>query len=316
MKISRIFLMLCLVCAAVWFANSQDKSSKNKKDEKKPIEIKTNLLVLDTNNKYVDDIKQEDLKIFEDGIEQKITSFTKKEPILNLGLVVDSTGSMRLQLDGIIGFSQILTKNLEEKDEAFLVRFVSSDKVTLLRDWTSDKSLLNRALDSIFIEGGQSAVIDGLYLATEQILKRAKDNSSSRFALVLISDCEDRDSFYTKTKLFEKLEGIDIQIFVLALTQDLDKGTREKSELFANELALRTGGTVYFPTSKENIKKPLMENLKPLVNELRAQYRISYTSTNQTRNNKSRKTIVQVADSEKGEKRQGFIRESFIVPKD
>jgi Ca-activated chloride channel family protein len=310
--------VLCSICAvAAGFAFSQEKSKeKDKKIEQKPIEVKTSLLVLNASNKYVDDIKQEDLKIFEDGVEQKITSFTKKKPNLNMGLVVDNTGSMRLQLKAINGISQILSNNLQGKDEALLIRFVSSDNIMVVQNWTSDKVLLNKAIGQMYIEGGASAVVDALYLATEEIIKRKKENNLTESSIVLISDCEDRDSFYTKEKLFEKLEGSGIQVFVIALTQGLENGVRERSESFANEIALKTGGTIYFPTSKENYKKPLLENLKALIYELRAQYLIGYTSTNPNRNNKERKMTVQIADSEKGEKRQGFVRDGFVVPKE
>ncbi|HVE58937.1 MAG TPA: VWA domain-containing protein [Pyrinomonadaceae bacterium] len=317
MKLLQTIFALCLICAIGSSAFSQEKSKeKDRKTEQKPIEVKTNLLVLDANNKYVDGIKQEDLKIFEDGVEQKITSLTKKEPNLNMGLVIDNTGSMRLQLNGINDISQILVNNLQGKDEALLIRFVSSDNIMVMQSWTSDKASLNKAIGQMYIQGGASAVIDALYLAAEEIIKRKKENNLTESSIVLISDCEDRDSFYTKKKLFEKLEGSGIQVFVIALTQGLETGVREKSESFANEIALKTGGTVHFPTSKENYKKPLLENLKPLIYELRAQYLIGYTSTNPNRNNKERKMTVQIADSEKGEKRQGFVRESFVVPKE
>jgi Ca-activated chloride channel homolog len=317
MKLLQNLFALCLICALGISAFSQEKSKeKEKKNEQKPIEVKTNLLVLDANNKYVEDIKQADLKIFEDGIEQKITSFTKKTPSHNIGLVYDNTGSMRVQLKGINSISQLLVNNLQEKDEAFLIRFVSSDNIMIMQNWTSDKALLNKAVAQMYIEGGASAVVDALYLATEEIIKRKKENNLDDSAIVLISDCEDRDSFYTKEKLFEKLEGSGIQVFVIALTQELDNGTKEKSKAFANEIASKTGGTVYFPTGRENYKKELPEYLKSLIYELRAQYTVGYTSTNQDRGNKKRKMTVQVADSAKGEKRQGFVRDSFVVPKE
>ena len=317
MKILQTLFALCLICAVGFAAFSQEKSKeKDKKSEQKPIEVKTNLLVLDANNKYVEGIKQEDLKIFEDGIEQKITSFTRKSPAQNLGLVVDNTGSMRTQLEKINAVSQILVNNLQGKDQAFLIRFVSSDNISIMQDLTSDKILLNKAVAQMRIEGGASAVVDALYLATDQILELKKKGNLADSSIVLISDCEDRDSFYTKEKLFAKFEGSGIQVFVIALTQELESNVRGKSETFANEIASKTGGTVYFPTGRENYKKDLPEYLKLLIYELRAQYTIGYTSTNQDRGNKKRKLTVQIADSAKGEKRQGFVRESFVVPKD
>lgn len=312
MKLIRIISALFLIgFFFVGFILGQGNSK-----DKKSVEVKANLLIVGANNRKVDDVKIEDLKIFEDGIEQKIISFTKKAPILNLGIASDNSGSLRPQLKDIIGINQFLTANITDKDEAFLTRFVGMDNVSLIQDWTSDKALLNEAIDQMFIEAGPSVVVDGIYLSVDKILERAIEKDSKRFAIVLISDCEERDSYYSKKKLFEKLQGSGIQIFVIALTKDLKKSIKNKSESFAHELALLTGGTVYFPTTEENRKKPIDENLKMLVYELRAQYEIDYISTNQKRDGLARKLTVQVSDSEKGEKRQAFIRESFVVPKD
>lgn len=326
MKISRIVYAFCLLCFALGGpALAQDKSEKNKKDEKKPVEIKTNLLALDADNKLVGDLKPDDVKLFEDGVEQRITALTKKETVLNLGIVLDNTGSLRMELDTIIAAARNLTANLREGDEAFVVRFVSSDKITLLRDWTADKRLLARALDESFIEGGASAVVDGLYFATEHLLKRAAEKETPRRALVLISDCEDRDSVHRIEEVYKKLEGSGIQIFVVAMTQgipqpatfggDSGKTPKERAESFAGRLAWRTGGTAYFPGAGKS-KKPLAEIMKSLVLELRSQYVVEYASTNPERGKKPRKLTVRIADGANGEKRTGFVREEFIVPKD
>lgn len=332
MKFRRTLFALCLICAAADFAFSQGKSSveKDKESEQQPVGVIANVMILDVNGKPLGDVKKEDLKIFEDGVEQKISYFTRKEPTLNLGLLMDNSASLRLQLEKSFDIGKFIISNLREQDEAFIVRFISSDKIEVIENWTSDKSLLNKSLDSMFTEGGASAVIDALYTSAEHLLKRTKENSSRRYALVLVSDCEDRDSFYKLTDLFSIIKGTEIQIFVVALTNALpndrsysptlsilrEKSIRNTAENFANNLALKTGGNVYFPTTGESKKKPFSETLKPLIFELQSNYVIGYISTNKNRDNKPRKLRVEIADAANGAKRQGFIRESFIVPKD
>jgi Ca-activated chloride channel family protein len=326
MKLTRVIFALILVCLASGFAPAQDKNSneKDKKTEQKPIEIKANVMVLDTADKYVDDIKQEDLKIFEDGVEQKITYFAKKEPILNLGLVIDNTGSMRTQLDKILSTGAVLAINLRPTDEAFLVRFVSSDKIETVQEWTSDKARLKAGLEQMYIEGGQSAITDALYLSATKMLEREKKDAAKRYALVLITDGEDRDSFYTLDKMLSLVEKTGIQIFVIALTRDLSdkkndftkvKNAKTNAEKYARTVALETGGNAYVLSDKYS-DDDLLKILKSLVAELRSQYVVGYASTNQKRDNLPRKMTVQVADGAKGEKRKGVIRENFVVPKE
>jgi VWFA-related protein len=326
MKLTLVVFALILVCFVSGFAFSQDKDSKekDKKTLQKPVEVKANVMVLDTADKYVDDVKQEDLKIFEDGVEQKITYFARKEPILNLGLVMDNTGSMRTQLDKILSAAAVLTANLRPADEAFIVRFVSSDKITIVEEWTSDKSKLKAGLEQLYIEGGQSAINDALYLSATKILEREKKEAKNRYALVLITDAEDRDSFYTLDKMLSLIDKTDVQIFVIALTKDLSdkkneytktKNAKTNAEKYARTVALETGGNAYV-FSNNYSDNDLVTALKSVLIELRSQYVIGYASSNQKRDNLPRKLTVQVADNAKGEKRQAIIRENFVVPKD
>jgi len=60
----------------------------------------------------------------------------------------------------------------------------------------------------------------------------------------------------------------------------------------------------------------MVRAIKTILIELQAQYVVGYTSTNQKRDGNLRKLTVQIADGAKSEKRQTFIRESFVVPEE
>lgn len=314
MKFPRIIFALFLICFVVGLADSQTKS-KDKKSEQKFVEVKANVMVLNAANQFVDDIKAEDLKVFEDSVEQKINYFSKKSPILNLGIVVDNSGSMRYVLDEVISNGKIITTNLFPNDEAFVVRFVSSDKIEVSEEWTSDKTKLKAALDDMYVEGGQSAVIDAIYLSAEKLLEREKKDKTKKYTMVVISDGEDRDSFYKYKEMRSLFNDSNIQVLML-LYSPYDGARKPQSTLkFVDKLVFETGGVV-FNMNKKRTKEDIITTLKALLTELRADYIINYTSTNQKRDGLPRKLRIEVADNEKGEKRQGIIRESFVVPKD
>ncbi len=225
MKVSRIIFASLLLCLfGIGFAHSQDNSKKDKsKDNKsasKSVEVKANLMVLEADGKFAD-IKLEDIKIYEDGAEQKITYFAKKENALNIGLVMDNTGSLQSQLGRLETASATSVANLRPQDEAFVVRFVDSDKVEIIENWTANKALLKEALKDMYVEGGQSAIIDALYLSAEKVLEREKSERAKRYAIILFSDGEDRDSYYNPKELFDLLKTSDVQIFIIGLTQNL-----------------------------------------------------------------------------------------------
>lgn len=325
MKISRIicaFLLLCFF--GIGFAYSQG-DAKNDKSAASRVEVKVNLMALEADGKYAD-IKLEDLKIFEDGAEQKITYFAKKENVLNAGLVMDNTGSIRTQFAAIEAASATFAANLRPQDEAFVVRFVSSDKVEMIENWTADKTALKEALTYMYVEGGRSAIIDALYVSAEKILEREKAERSKRYAIILFSDGEDRDSYYEPKELFDLLKPSNAQIFIIGLTQNLSdkknavgkKNSKTNAENLIKSLALKTGGAAFFVEgkSKNDFEAALVAALKGVLTEVNSQYIIGYTPINQKRDGLPRKLTVQIADGAKSEKRQAFIRDGFIVPEE
>lgn len=305
MKLAAHFFSIILIFIFTFNIYSQKKDS--------PIEVKANILVTDEKGNPVEDVKQEDLKIYEDGVEQKITLFTKKEPVLNLAMVFDNSGSVRIKLNEILGCGKIIAENLGEKDEAVVIRFVNSDKIEVTQDFTNDKKLLREAIENLYVEAGQSAVLDAVYLSAEKLLTKQKINPSNRYAILLFSDAEERDSFYKLDDVLKMFEGNDLQVFILSYANFAPTNKKDSRKL-SNLLPLKTGGTSYLIPGKYK-SDDLIIFLKAIIYELRSQYIVGYTSTNPLRDGKSRKLTVQIADSEKGEKRIGYIREGFTVPK-
>ena len=331
MKISQIIFASLLLCFfAVNFVYSQDNTKKDKPKNGKftlqSVEVKANLLVLDASGKLAD-VKPEDLRVFEDGAAQKITYFAKKEVAVNVGILVDNSGSLRETFMDVLFAASTVVGNLKPDDEAFLIRFVSSDQINTVQDWTLDKRKLDAEVQNMFVEGGRTAIIDAVYLAAEKILEREKQAKSKRYALLLISDAVDADSYYDLNQLLGLVKNTDLQIFTFSFPgerafkqarearYDMKGGKDKKPLLLNNILAQETGGSAYTLPAKYT-KAIIADALKKLVAELRSQYVIGYTSTNQKRSDKPRNLRVEIADTQTGEKRQGFVRENFVAPKD
>lgn len=316
MKPTRFAFTVCqIIFILAGFASAQDTSKKKDKNtNSKPIQVKTNLMVLTSDNKLDDSVKIEDIKIFEDGVEQKIIHFKRKEPVLNVGLVFDNSGSMRPILNEITNIGKTIVANLNSNDEAFIVRFISSDKIEITQDWTSDKATLNEALENLFIEGGQTALFDAIHLSAREILEREKKDKAKSYALVLISDAEERDSYYKFDEVAKLFEDTELQIFLLSYAE-LAPQKKKTARRLTNLIPFEIGGMAY-SLPKKYKQEDLLAAVKSIITELRSNYIVRYTSTNQNRDGLPRKLTVQVANNSKDEKRQGIIREGFIVPKD
>jgi len=127
--------------------------------------VNLNVRVVDRFNRPINDIKQNDFRIYEDGVLQTIDFFSRSEVPTNYSLVVDNSGSLRFQIEKVIEAGKILVNTNRPDDETSIIRFVSRDKITVEQPFTAKKDDLIDTLDNLYIEGGQTAIIDAVYLA-------------------------------------------------------------------------------------------------------------------------------------------------------
>lgn len=296
-------------------------------DPEELITIDTNLTrlnvrVIDRANRPVNDVKQGEFRVFEDGVLQQIDYFSREEVPISYGLVIDNSGSLRFQINQVIEAGKTIINSNKTGDETFLVRFVSNDKIETVQDFTSDQEQLMDALEQLYTEGGQTAVIDAVMLSAERVAeyKKGSDlNDRRRRALILVTDGEDRSSFYKQEELFAELRENDVQIFVIGFVNELDaqgglirKSPKEKAVNLLNKLAEQTGGRAFFPTSLSELPQIAQEITK----DLRTQYVIGYYPTNKARDGSFRTVRVQVADASKRDKRLAITRSGYTARRD
>jgi len=269
--------------------------------------------VIDRNNHPINNVPKEDFRIVEDGVPQPIFSFTREEVPVMYGLAVDTSGSLRPAFEQVINASKAIINSNKRGDETFLERFISSDKIETIQDFTANKDALMDGLDTLYIEGGQTAVIDGVYLAAEHVAeyKKGGDDDRRRRALIVVTDGEDRASYYPETQLFQRLREEDVQIFVIGFVNELEaekgfirKSPRDKAVALLNRLASETGGRAFFPNSVSE----LPEIANEIVRDLRTQYVVSYDPTNKAHDGTYRSIKVSIADAPSQGKRIALTR--------
>jgi len=269
--------------------------------------------VIDRNNRPINNISKNDFRVIEDGVPQPIFSFTEEEVPVIYGLAVDTSGSVRPQFQQIIDAAKTIINSNKKGDETFIERFISSDKIETVQDFTANKDLLLDGLDTLYVEGGQTAVIDGVYLAAEHIAeyKKGGDSDRRRRALIVVTDGEDRSSYYPEAQLFARLREEDVQIFVIGFVNELDaerglirKSPRDKAVNLINRLASETGGRAFFPQSISELPQIANE----IVRDLRTQYVISYDPTNKAHDGTYRSIKVTVAQPTASDRRIALTR--------
>lgn len=276
--------------------------------------VNLNVRVIDRNNRPINNIQQKEFKIYEDGLVQQIDFFSKAEVPTNYGIVIDNSGSMRQQLDKVVEAGKVFVNTNRLDDETLIIRFVGRDKIEIEQQFTSNKTDLIDALDNLYIEGGQTAVIDAVYLAVENIdeyEKAKKSDDKKRRALILVTDGEDRNSYYNEKQLFELLRESEVQIYVIGFVDDLSKeggfiskSPQAKAKAFLERIATESGGKAYFPKSAAELPALATE----ISSELRTQYSIGYIPSNDKRDGSYRSIKVAVDDGPNKEKRIAISR--------
>jgi len=271
--------------------------------------VNLNVRVIDRNNRPINNLQQKDFRVLEDGVAQQIDFFDKAEVPTNYAILVDNSGSMRQQLEKVVEAGKILINTNKPADESMIIRFVGRDKIEIEQRFTSNKTDLVDALDNLYIEGGQTAITDAVYLAVENVeeyeaSKKAGDRK--RRALILVSDGEDRNSYYNEKQLFELLRESEVQIFVIGFVDDLSreggfisKSPRDKAKAYLERIASESGGKAYFPKTLTE----LPDLAREISSELRTQYSIGYIPSNDKRDGTFRNIKVQVDDGPNNQKR-------------
>jgi len=296
-------------------------------DPNEIIKIDTELVnlsvqVIDRFNRPIGNLKMEDFQVFEDQIPQKITYFSQEEVPTNYALVIDNSGSLRFQLEKVIEASKTIVETNRPDDATGVIRFVSSDKIEILQDFTSSKIDLEDALDNMYIEGGRTAIIDAVYLAAEKVDDYERSRSAvdrKRRALILVSDGEDRSSFYKEEQLFKLLTEAEVQIYAIGFVDDLEtdgnlirKSPQKKAKNFLEKLSAETGGKSYFPKSVAELPGIAQDIAK----ELRTQYLLSYEPTNLEKDGSLRNIKVTVKQGANNERRIARYRTGRVASKE
>ena len=180
---------------------------------------------------------------------------------VSYGIVVDNSGSYRPLLGVVIDASKDIIEENKADDETFLVRFISSDKIRVVHDFTDSKQSLHDALDNLYIEGGFTALLDAVYFSAKHLSENAKGESNRRKVLVLMTDGEDRKSEIKIEELLKYLKEQQIKVYAVALADE------KVSQKVLDRLTKETGGKKYLPKTRSEI--PAI--VKELANAIRIQ---------------------------------------------
>ena len=300
-----IALLLAIVIAGLLTISTASVSGPSQK----PQMVLLHVRVTGPNGKAVADVPQSSFQVTEDGVPQRIEFFLNDRVPLSYGLVIDNSGSLHEHIQKVVNATIRIVNSNTDSDETFVIRFISSDKIEVVQEPTSNKNLLIEGLNGLYIEAGQTAVIDAVYLSAQKLAAVKSDiTQPRRKVLVLVTDGEDRNSYYKEKELLKILNSVDSQVYIVGLTALVKPERREKAARLLNRIASETGGRLFVPASPRDLERISDE----IINDIRTQYVIGYVPTSSSSD--FHKVQVNIAESPNQEKRIAFTRVGYSNP--
>ena len=161
--------------------------------------------VLDREGRYVPNLRKEDFRVWEDGIEQQVAFFSSVDKPFSVVLMIDTSNSTRFRLEDIHEAAITFVNQLRPDDRVMVVSF--DDQIRVLTDFTNDRAQISRAIRRTHPGDGTR-----LYDAVDLVMNQKLDQVEGRKAIVLFTDGVDttsrRASYQSNLQDAEELDAL------------------------------------------------------------------------------------------------------------
>jgi Ca-activated chloride channel family protein len=287
-----------IVALVLWGVLAAPCTALAQQEEAPSVELSANLVtvtlvVRDASGALVTDLKPEDFAVYEDEALQEVGGFFRQQEIpLRLAFLFDTSLSVAKRLDfERRAAGRFFAQALRPGDEAALYS-ISTDP-RLEQPLTPSAASLVAAAGRLKA-GGITSLFAALDAAAKYLVK-----AQGRRVIVLLSDGSDTGSVQTMAEALESAQRADAVIYGIG---SLGEGkvvspTGRLGQETLQMLSGQTGGAAFFPqvgVTPEREASELDAAYAHLLEEVRAQYVLTYYSSNPARDGRFRRLRVQV----------------------
>jgi VWFA-related protein len=265
----------------------------------------------DKYKRYISTLKQEDIRVYEDGQPQQIFTFQQNTDLpLSLAILIDTSRSEERTLPEEKAAARDFLESVlrANKDEAAIVSFTG--EVTLEQGFTGSLERLRRAIDRVefippsgYIGGGivvpttppisgtnqvmagATAIWDAVWATSSELLMESAEHT--RRAIILLTDGDDTISQVKMQDAIERSEKADALIYAIGIGDRYSFGVNEGA---LRKISDKTGGRAYFPHNERELKEAFAQ----IQRDLRERYLVAYSPRNQTRDGSYRKIQIEL----------------------
>ena len=261
--------------------------------------VRLPITVEDKKKQFVSGLTQSDFLILEDKVPQTIESFTSEENNnlpLYVAVLMDTSPStaakLKFEQESAMNFIQTVVRPRRDR-----VLFATFDhEVTLRQDFTDRLELLDKAVYAVKKTGQQTALWDAIWQFCDQKMRSVP----GRRVMVVITDGDDTYSRADINDAIDIAQRTETTIFAISTKAGLlstvvgvDAGTvKGKADKALDRLSEETGGTAFFTGDMLSLER----SLNRIAKELRAQYLITYRSTNDKYDGSYRRVDVKLTN--------------------
>ena len=231
--------------------------------------------VSDKNGHLVTDLPQSAFTVYENGVTQPIKIFKREDVPVSMGLIIDNSGSMRDKRAKVEAAALALVKDSNTEDEVFVVNF--NDEAFLDnphgKDFTSDIKEMEEALTRIDSRGG-TAMRDAIRMSIDHLKEKAHKDKK---VLVVVTDGNDNASVISLENLVKASQQSEVLIYGIGLLSEEERREAKRAERALTTWPWPPAARPSSPRTCREVERIAHQ----VARDIRNQYTIQYTPTNQ-----------------------------------
>ncbi len=275
---------------------------------------------VDKRRSFVTTLKRDDLRVFEDDAPQQFANFERETDLpLSLALLIDVSSSQDETLPAEQAAAHTFVQSIIRpgKDTAAIVSFTGA--ATVEQDLTSDRALLDQAIDRVKIEppsnkderfefdeaekaevvpplieavglSGSTALWDAVWATSTELL--AQTSPQARRAIILLTDGDDTSSRMHREDAATAAVKANTIVYAIGIEPTCDNCPFDKKAL--RKISEQTGGRAFFPKDQQELNAAFAQ----IQQELRTQYLVAYAPTNKAHDGSYRRIRLELVSHE------------------
>ncbi len=234
-------------------------------------EVYLTFTVTDRHGHFINDLKQSDFALLDDGkAPAQVYRFEQNTNLpLRVGLVIDTSTSIRQRF----AFEQqaatefLLQILRPASDKAFVEGFDLAPDYK--QNWTNNLDALTAGIQGLH-SGGGTALFDAVYSGChDKMLDATLHHEPARKAVILISDGDDNQSHSYLEDAIKECQRAETSVYTISTNMS---PSRDRGDDTLQKIADATGGRAYYPNRIEDMSNSFAQ----IQQELRSQYALSY----------------------------------------